>query len=167
MKQFHPCFYPPLSKFSVTYTTSLLLNTNFHSHKTSPVTAAFLQANSVYIPFFVTSMGNRQKYLPHNSGWAPQQLTYDICGPNRASGICVQTIALKQHLHHRRGSSQRRESLQSRTQRRSLQRLIKLHKLSSFRLVSVVAGKAKTSTPACHYDAPASNQSCNSTRILN
>lgn len=57
MKQFHPCFYPPLFKFSVTYTTScetysLLLNTDFHSRKTSPVTAAFLQANSVYIPFW-------------------------------------------------------------------------------------------------------------------
>lgn len=92
-------------------------------------------------------MGNIQNYLPDNSGWAPHRLTYNICGPNRASGICVHHCAKAAPPPLCTSTRLSRESLQSSTHHRSLQRLIKLHKLSSFSLVSVVHKPVKCRQP--------------------
>lgn len=91
---FHTGFNPHLSKPSVTYTTSERLSPvsstqtfTLIKHLPSPPLSSRLIPSTFHF-------GHIYGKETDNSGRAPQQLTYDICGPDRASGICVQTPPL-------------------------------------------------------------------------
>ena len=132
-RSFILAFILPLSKVSAADTTSwetysLLLNTNFHCHKTSFITATFLRANSVYIPFW--------SHL-----WETDKSICRITLAERHRGPHMSYVGLIELSGFVLCTSMRLE--------------VRLF-LAWFG--SAEASKVKTSTPACQYEAPASNQ---------